>query len=82
MSVIKIQLNKDGRAVAILYGKEFDVTELADKSGKGEFVAFHKKYQFEIVKSKSEAKRKAVVKKPISVDDQSEAESIPVNTKG
>jgi hypothetical protein len=58
--IIKIKPNKDERAIATLYGKDFDLTELTGDDGKGEFKAFGKTYQFEIT-SKSRAKRKRVM---------------------
>ena len=51
-----VKLNKDNRAIANLYGKDFDLTEMAGDDGRGEFSAFGKTYQFEIA-SKSRAKR-------------------------
>jgi hypothetical protein len=58
--VIKVKLNKDNRAIANLYGKEFDITKLADKSGIGEFKAFGETHLFEIVKN---TKTKVVISK-------------------
>lgn len=48
--IIKVNPNKDGRAIATIYGKDFDLTEMADENGKGTFKAFGNEYQFEIKK--------------------------------
>lgn len=49
--IIKIKPNKDGKAIVILYGKEFDVTDKADVAGFGKLEAFGEVYQFEIVEN-------------------------------
>lgn len=49
--IIKIKPNKDGKAIVILYGKEFDVTDQADLAGFGKLEAFGEVYQFEIVEN-------------------------------
>lgn len=49
--IIKIKPNKDGKAIVILYGKEFDVTDQADVAGFGKLEAFGEVYQFEIVEN-------------------------------
>lgn len=62
--IIKINPNKDGRAIATIYGKDFDLTEMADENGKGTFKAFGNEYQFAIKKSRKNTVKG--VKKPIT----------------
>lgn len=49
--IIKVKPNKDDKAIVILYGKEFDVTDQADAAGFGKLEAFGEVYQFEIVEN-------------------------------
>lgn len=53
MDTIKVKLNETGRAIIKLYGTDFDVTDLADKDGKGELTAFGDEYHFVIVNKKT-----------------------------
>lgn len=48
--IIEVKLNKDGKAIVILYGKEFDVTDQVDEAGFGKLEAFGEVYQFQITK--------------------------------
>jgi hypothetical protein len=76
MAIIKITPDKNGRAIATLYGKDFDLTEMADESGKGTFKAFSKEYEFQIV-SRSTSKRKAIAVKDESVEEKIEVKTEP-----
>lgn len=49
--IIKVKPNKDGKAIITLYGREFDVTDLAGSAGFGRLEAFGEVYQFEIVEN-------------------------------
>jgi hypothetical protein len=60
---IKIKPNAEGRAIANLYGKEFDVTD------KSELKAFGRIYKIEVIKSKSQAKRLDVLKRSQNTDE-------------
>lgn len=48
-SVIKVTPDSNGRAIITLYGQDYDVTNLADETGKGSFKKFGEQYSFEIV---------------------------------
>ena len=52
--IIKLTPDSEGRAYLRLYGKEIEVSKLADKKGKGEVEAFGEIYHFQIVKAKAE----------------------------
>jgi hypothetical protein len=73
--IIKITPDKDGVISATLYGKVFDLTTVVGKDGRGEFKAFGKTYQFEVVKSKSAAKRKELAKTKVLTSDELPAHS-------
>lgn len=60
--IIKVKPNKDGKAIVILYGKEFDVTDQADVAGFGKLEAFGEVYQFEIVEN-SVARADRIIRK-------------------
>jgi hypothetical protein len=77
--IIKVKLNKDNRAIANLFSKDFDLTELAGEDGKGEFKAFGKTYQFEIV-SKSRAKREKAMDDAES-EETPKLEDVPVDSE-
>ena len=52
--IIKLTPDSEGRTYLRLYGKEIEVSKLADKKGKGEVEAFGEIYHFQIVKAKAE----------------------------
>jgi hypothetical protein len=84
---IEVTKNQDGRAIATLYGKQFDLTEMADPNGKGEFKAFGKTYEFQIlqrenakVSPKQPKSAKKVQKTPESGKNiDAKVEDIPIN---
>ena len=48
-SIIKVTPDSNGRVIIKLYGQDYDVTNLADGTGKGSFKKFGEQYSFEIV---------------------------------
>lgn len=52
-NIIKITPDEEGRAYLKLYGEKVDVTDLADKKGRGETVVFGDTYRFQIEKPKA-----------------------------
>jgi hypothetical protein len=75
---IEITPNKDGRLIATLYGKEFDVTEL-EKAGTRTFTAFKQTYEFEVAKSINKAKSTEKSSKSAKKSQKSaELEDMPV----
>ncbi len=76
--IIKVKRNSEGRLVANLYGKVFDLAEIADTGEKREFRAFGRVYQFEVVEDLRGAGKAADVElaseDELPVDELEEAE--------
>lgn len=85
-NTIKVTPNENGRAIITLYGQDIDVTDKADKDGKGFLHFAGDDYIFEIVKDdkpagKKPAKKakKAKAEKKVEVEGaESEAETLEV----
>ncbi|MCL2094760.1 hypothetical protein FWH13_01450 [Candidatus Saccharibacteria bacterium] len=49
--IIRKERDANGRVIVRLYGKDLDVTEMADETGRGTFKAGGKVHTFEIIES-------------------------------
>lgn len=70
--IIKLTPDSEGRAYLQLYGEKIEVTDRADRKGKGEVEAFGEIYHFQIVKAKAE---KPVEEAP--TEEEAEPETQP-----
>lgn len=78
--IIKITPDEEGRAYLRLYGSKIEVTDKADKKGRGETTAFGEVYRFQIEKAsktKTETETPATETEPEkATDTQADAEEV------